>query len=96
MRKLRAHGLLLRGKGRYAYQLTQAGKKAALLFTVLSKRIFGSLSGSLFLFRPSTAPQSDLERAFTKVENSIDSLLALLEAFPFLSPYPQFILLSPL
>jgi hypothetical protein len=80
MRKLRAHGLLIRQKGSYRYSLTQMGRKAALLFTIFGKRIFGTLSGSLLAFKPNAIPQSDLEKAFQKVESSIDSLLALLEA----------------
>jgi hypothetical protein len=41
---------------------------------------FLTLSGSLLAFKPNAIPQSDLEKAFQKVESSIDSLLALLEA----------------
>jgi hypothetical protein len=80
MRKLRAHGLLLRQKGTYRYCLTQLGRKAAILFTIFAKRIFGTLSGSLLAFKPDVPAQSKLEKAFQKVETSIDSLLSLLEA----------------
>lgn len=80
MRKLRAHGLLTRQNGTYHYHLTETGKKTAVLFTIFAKRIFATLSGSLFLFKPSTTGESALEKAFTRVENSINSLLDMLEA----------------
>ena len=81
LRKLRAHGLLLRVKGKYAYQLTQKGNKVALMFILFRKRVYGPISGSLFLHKPNTqSHRSILERAYSQVDQSIDHLLALLAA----------------
>lgn len=80
LRKLRAHGLLIREKGHYSYQLTQTGRKAALLFLLFAKKIFGTIAGSLFLYKPNAAPSSKLEQAFSQVEQSIDALFSHLQA----------------
>jgi hypothetical protein len=81
LRKLRAHGLLIRVKGKYAYQLTQKGNQVALMFILLRKRVYGPISGSLFLHKPNALSHpSILERAYLQVDRSIDRLLALLAA----------------
>jgi hypothetical protein len=49
------------------------GRKAALLFTIFGKRIFGTLSGSLLAFKPNAIPQSDLEKAFQKVDALLET-----------------------
>ena len=80
MRKLRAHGLLIRQKGKYSYQLTNNGNKTALIFCLFRKRVYGPIAGSLFLYRPLAQKEqrSKVERAYEKVDRSIDRLLHLI------------------
>lgn len=81
LRKLRAHGLLIRVKGKYAYQLTEKGNKVALMFVLLRKRVYGPISGSLFVYKPNTKSHpSKLERAYFQIDRSMDRLLTLLAA----------------
>lgn len=82
LRKLRVHGLIERIKGTYFYQLTANGLKAALLLVQLRRRIFGPLAYGLIRHRPDKklAPDSKFERAYHKVEQSIDQLIELMAA----------------
>jgi hypothetical protein len=82
LRKLRAHGLLERDGRRYAYRLTNKGKKVALLFILFRQRVYGPIAGSLFRHKPRTenAPSSKLEQAYYQIDRSIDKLLELLAA----------------
>lgn len=81
MRKLRAHGLLARNPKRRTYSLTEKGKKAALLFVLFRKKVYGPIAGSLFF--PLGNPRqncSKFESAVSRVDSSINSLLKLLAA----------------
>ena len=82
LRKLRAHGLLERDGRRYAYRLTTAGQKAALLMTLFRKRIYGPIAASTFLHHPNHQwmPNSSFERLYHKIDRNIDELLDLLAA----------------
>jgi hypothetical protein len=82
LRKLRAHQLIQRVPGRYGYQFTEKGKKVALMFLLVAKRIYSPISGSLFVFKPldNQNSSSKFERAFYQVDHSIDRLLELLPA----------------
>jgi hypothetical protein len=82
MGKLRAHGLLIRQKGKYSYQLTNNGNKTALMFCLFRKRVYGPIAGSLFLHRPVTQKEqrSKVERAYQQIDRSIDRLLYLIAA----------------
>jgi hypothetical protein len=82
LRKLKAHGLLARDGKRYAYRLTEKGTRVALLFILFHKQLCGPLANSLFHHRPAAAPRpnSKLESAFHKADNSIQNIIQLLEA----------------
>lgn len=81
LRKLHAHGLLVRVKGKYAYQLTEKGKKVALMFILIRKRVYGPIAGSLFVFRPNTKSHpSKLERLYFRIDQSMERLLTSLAA----------------
>jgi len=82
MRKLRAHSLLIRQKGKYSYQLTNNGNKTALMFCLFHKRVYGPIAGSPFLCRPVTQKDqgSKIERAYERIDRSIDRLLNLIAA----------------
>ena len=82
LRKLKAHGLLARDGNRYAYRLTEKGAKVALLFILFHKQLCGPLANSLFHHQPATAPRpnSKLETAFHKADQSIQNIIQLLEA----------------
>jgi hypothetical protein len=82
LRKLRAHALLERDGTRYAYRLTDKGVKVALLFVLFHQRLCGPLANSLFHHRPEAKfqPDSKLETALHKADNSIRNVIQLLEA----------------
>lgn len=82
LRKLRAHGLLERDNSRYAYRLTPASKKAALLMTLFRQRVYGPISAGTFLHRPDPGhiPNSKFERLYHKIDRDIDKLMDLLAA----------------
>ena len=79
---MRAHGLLEREDTRYAYRLTDKGVKVALLFVLFHQRLCGPLANSLFHHRPNPdfQPDSRLEAAVHKADNSIRNVIQLLEA----------------
>jgi len=79
LRKLRAHGLVERDGGRYAYALTEKGTRTALLFLLFHKRLFGPLAYSQFVRRPDSAhcPDSKLEQAYRRADSAIDQIVAL-------------------
>ena len=81
LRKMRAHGLLQREGTRYAYRLTDKGVKVALLFVLFHQRLCGPLANSLFHHRPNPdfQPDSRLEAAVHKADNSIRNVIQLLE-----------------
>lgn len=81
LRKLRAHALLEREGTRYAYRLTDKGVKVALIFVLFHQRLCGPLANSLFHHRtnPQFQPDSKLEAALHKADNSIRNVIALLE-----------------
>ena len=82
LRKLRAHGLLQRDAQHYAYRLTDKGVKVAVLFVLFHQRLCGPLAHSLFHHQPdrTLAPNTKLEAAFHKADNSIRDIIELLEA----------------
>ena len=82
LRKMRAHGLLERDGRRYAYRLTDQGVKVAVLLVLFHQRLCGPLAHSLFRRRPDHThhPNSKLEAAFHKADNSIREIVELLEA----------------
>jgi hypothetical protein len=81
LRKMRAHALLERDGTRYAYRLTDKGVKVALLFVLFHQRLCGPLANSLFHHRPEAKfqPDSKLEAAVHKADNSIRNVIQLLE-----------------
>ena len=82
LRKLRAHGLLERDGQHYAYRLTDKGVKVAILFVLFHQRLCGPLAHSLFHHQPDPAmiPNTKLEAALHKADNSIREIVQLLEA----------------
>jgi hypothetical protein len=82
LRKLRAHGLLERLPHSYRYQVTLKGQKAATLMTLLRKRIYGPISASAFHHRPASdlQPNSRFERAYAKVDKTMEDLILSLAA----------------
>src|SRR5437899_2898097 len=82
LRKMKAHGLLERDGRRYAYRLTDQGVKVAVLLVLFHQRLCGPLAHSLFRRRPDHThhPNSKLETAFHKADNSIREIVELLEA----------------
>ena len=82
LRKLRAHALLERDGTHYAYRLTDKGLKVALVFVLFHQRLCGPLANSLFHHRPNPElqPDSRLEAALHKADNSIRNVIQLLEA----------------
>jgi DNA-binding PadR family transcriptional regulator len=82
IRKMKAHGLVERHGRRYSYRLTDKGNKVALLFVLFHKRVCGPLANSLFESRPvhTTSPNTRLEAAYRKADQSIDQILQLLAA----------------
>ena len=82
LRKLRAHGLLERDGTRYAYRLTDKGVKVAMVFVLFHQRLCGPLANSLFHHRPNAnfQPDSKLEAAVHKADDSIQRVIDLLES----------------
>jgi hypothetical protein len=82
LRKMKAHGLLERDGKRYAYQLTDKGTKVALTFVLFHQRLCGPLANSLFHHQPNRGarPNSKLEAAYHKADESIRNIIQLLEA----------------
>lgn len=82
LRKMKAHGLLERDGHRYAYRLTGKGTKVALLFVLFHKQLCGPLANSLFHHRPDAAshPKSQLETAFHQADDSVRTIIQLLQA----------------
>ena len=82
LRKLRSHGLLERDGTRYAYQLTDKGVKVAMVFVLFHQRLCGPLANSLFNHRPNPnfQPDSKLEAAVHKADDSIQRVIELLES----------------
>jgi hypothetical protein len=82
LRKMRAHALLERDGNRYAYRLTDKGVKVALLFVLFHQRLYGPLANSLFHHRPDAnfQPDSKLEKAVHKADESIRKVIQLLDA----------------
>ena len=78
---MRAHALLERDANRYAYRLTDKGVKIALLFVLFHQRLCGPLANSLFHHRPDPnfQPNSKLEAAVHKADESIRRVIDLLE-----------------
>ena len=67
---------------RYAYRLTDQGVKVAVLLVLFHQRLCGPLAHSLFRRRPDRTqlPNTKLEAAFHKADNSIREIVELLEA----------------
>jgi len=82
LRKLRAHALLERDGKRYAYRLTDKGVKVAMVFVLFHQRLCGPLANSLFNHRPNPnfQPDSKLEAAVHKADDSIQRVIELLGA----------------
>jgi len=82
LRKMKAHGLIERDGKRYAYQLTGKGTKVALTFVLFHQRLCGPLANSLFHHQPNyhARPNSKLQAAYHKADQSIRNVIQLLEA----------------
>jgi hypothetical protein len=82
LRKLRVHGLIERIPHTYYYRFHSTGLKQAILLVQLRRRIYGPLAFGLLRYRPSQqhSPDSRFERAYFKVEKSVDELIELLAA----------------
>ena len=81
LRKMKAHGLLQRDGRHYAYRLTDKGVKVAVLFVLFHQRLCGPLAHSLFHHRPdrTLAPNTKLDTAFHKADDSIREIIEVLE-----------------
>jgi len=81
LRKLRAHGLIERLEGRFAYRLTLKGRKAAALMVLLRNRILRPLSGSLFerSVKETYKPSSKLQAQYRIVKKSLNELIRLMK-----------------
>ncbi len=81
LRKMKAHGLVMRNGKQYSYLLTEKGQKAAVLFTLFHKRLFGPLANSFFE-HPAYPPglKSKLEQAYHKADREIQHIIDLLAA----------------
>jgi hypothetical protein len=79
LRKMKAHGLLQRLGGRYAYGFTDKGTRIALLFSLFHQRIFGPIAHSQFVKRPyqQYRPHGNLERAYQRADAAIDHIVDL-------------------
>jgi hypothetical protein len=82
LRKLKGHGLIERDGNRYAYRLTDKGTKVAVLMVLFHQRVCGPLANSLLHHRPDPAhqPQSKIEKALHKADDSINNVIELLKA----------------
>ena len=82
LRKLRAHGIIQRAANTYSYHLSERGQKTAILITLFARRIYGPIcEGALGRHPdPAHAPASHFEKAYQKVDRSIDELIEALAA----------------
>jgi len=82
LRKMRGHGLLERDGQRYAYRLTDKGKRVAAMFVLFHQRICGPLANSLFHHRPkkTTNPPAKIETAYHRADAAIQKLVDLFAA----------------
>lgn len=82
LRKMKAHNLLEREGRRYLYRLTDKGLKVALMLVLFHKRVCGPLANSLFHHKPKATlyPNSKLEDAYYKADDSIQKIIDLLAA----------------
>jgi len=81
LRKLKAHGLLERELGRYAYRLTGKGQRVAILFLLFHQHLCGPVAGSHFQHRPDQhhrPKHSKLEQAYHNADRAIDEIVELL------------------
>ena len=80
IRKLRAHGIAERIRGRNCYRLTDYGIKVAVAFTLMRKRIYGPLHYSLFHHQPDAAlnTNSKLEKLYRRLDENINEIQAYL------------------
>lgn len=76
IRKLRAHGIVEKIHKTNTYRLTSYGVKMALAFTLMRKRLYGTLHHSLFEQQPdhSIATGSKLERLYRKLDVDINEI----------------------
>ena len=82
LRKMKAHGLIERDGSRYAYRLTDKGRKVALLFVPFHQRVYGPLAKSLLNKPPASdsPPATPFETTYRKADQSIQHVLDLLAA----------------
>ncbi len=83
LRKLKGHGLVEREPGKYAYRLTEKGRKTAILMLLFHQRLCGPLAGSQLQHRPDVEhrpKESKLEKAYYRADHAIDGVLAALRA----------------
>lgn len=82
LRKLRAHGLIERLPHTHRYRLTTKGQKAAILMTLLRKRLYGPLAASAFGHKPSSepVPPTPIEKAYRKADRAFQEVVDLLAA----------------
>jgi hypothetical protein len=82
LRKLRAHGLTERPDNRYAYALSDYGRKAAALLVIVRNRILRPIAGSLLERPPKSAlkPNSTLQAQYRRTTQSFNDLIDLLKA----------------
>lgn len=82
LRKLKAHGLIERPDKRYAYALSEYGRKAAAMLVIVRNRILRPIAGSLFGRPPklSLRPNSKLQAQYRRTTKSFNDLIALLKA----------------
>ena len=82
LRKLKAHGLILRPDNRYSYLLSDFGRKTAAIFVILRNRILCPVAGSIFKNHPKTSlkANSKLQAQYRRTTKSFNDLIALLKA----------------
>jgi len=82
LRKLRAHALIERLPHAHRYRLTTKGQKAALLMSLLRKRLYGPLAASAFTHKPAPQPlpTSRIEAAYRKADQAFQTLIDLISS----------------
>ena len=82
LRKLKAHGLIERPDNRYAYVLSDYGRKTAAMLVIIRNRILCPIAGSLFDRPPNSTikPNSKLHAQYRRTTKSFGDLIALLKA----------------
>ena len=82
LRKLRAHGLIERLPHTYRYRLTTKGQKAAILMTLLRKRVYGPLAASAFVHKPAAdpVPPTPIEKAYRNADRAFQKVVDLIAA----------------